>query len=246
MKQKKIMMGMAITVDIPHAANTQVFDDVFAYFTAIDNRFSTYKETSEISRINKGDIEPDAYSEEMKEILAAAEQTERDTHGYFSIVRSDGTMDPSGIVKGWAIRAAGRMVSKHGYEDFCINAGGDIEVSGRVMGEAWRIGIRDPFRPKDRIVKMLAVSDCGVATSGSYSRGNHIYNPLDRSQALDEILSITVIGPDVYEADRFATAAFAMQREGIDFIESLEGFEGYMIDRNGIATMTANFEQYTV
>ena len=60
-----------------------------------------------------------------------------------------------------------------------------------------------------------------------------------------EILSLTVVGPNIYEADRFATAAFAMQREGINFIENLNGFEGYSIDKNGTATMTSNFEKYT-
>ena len=36
---------------------------------------------------------------------------------------------------------------------------------------------------------------------------------------------------------------FAMQREGINFIEKLKGLEGYMIDKNGIATMTSGFEK---
>ena len=53
------------------------------------------------------------------------------------------------------------------------------------------------------------------------------------------------MGPNVLEADRFATAAFAMGREGIHFIESLKGFEGYAIDAKGIATMTSGFEVYT-
>lgn len=96
---------------------------------------------------------------------------------------------------------------------------------------------------------MLAISDRGVATSGTYARGRHIYNPVgDGSEGddstLDEILSITVIGPDVYDADCYATAAFAMGRSGIGFIESLEGFEGYMIDKNRQATFTSGFERY--
>ncbi len=57
-------------------------------------------------------------------------------------------------------------------------------------------------------------------------------------------MSLTVIGPNIYDADRFATAAFAMGRDGIYFIENLEGFEGYMIDKNGMATFTTGFEGY--
>jgi thiamine biosynthesis lipoprotein len=52
-----------------------------------------------------------------------------------------------------------------------------------------------------------------------------------------------VIGADVYEADRFVTA-FAMGREGIRFIDQLEGFEGYMIDKQGRARLTRNFMNY--
>ena len=56
---------------------------------------------------------------------------------------------------------------------------------------------------------------------------------------------MTVIGPNVYEADRFATPAFAMGKKGIDFVENLPGLEGYMVDKDGIATMTSGFEKYT-
>lgn len=61
-----------------------------------------------------------------------------------------------------------------------------------------------------------------------------------------EVMGITVIGPDIYEADRFATAAFAMGRDGIVFIEKLEGFEGYLIDKDKCATYTSGFERYVV
>jgi thiamine biosynthesis lipoprotein len=110
-------------------------------------------------------------------------------------------------------------------------------------GQPWRVGIRNPFNTNE-IVKVLAVSDCGVATSGSYIRGQHIYNPKNKGQPLAEIVSVTVIGPTIYDADRFATAAFAMGRAGIRFIEQLEGFEGYMIDRRGLATFTSGFARY--
>lgn len=50
----------------------------------------------------------------------------------------------------------------------------------------------------------------------------------------------------MYEADRYATAAFAMGRAGIHFIEDMPGFEGYLIDSDGIATMTSGFEDHTV
>jgi FAD:protein FMN transferase len=61
---------------------------------------------------------------------------------------------------------------------------------------------------------------------------------------VQSIVSLTVVGPNVYEADRFATAAFAMDSAGIHFIEELDGFEGYMIDHAGMAMYTSGFERY--
>jgi thiamine biosynthesis lipoprotein len=54
-------------------------------------------------------------------------------------------------------------------------------------------------------------------------------------------MSLTIIGPDVLDADRFATAGFAMGKAGILFIEQLDGFEGYVVDANGRATWTSGF-----
>jgi thiamine biosynthesis lipoprotein len=59
-------------------------------------------------------------------------------------------------------------------------------------------------------------------------------------------MSLTVIGPNVCDADRFATGAFAMGEAGIRFIEGLPGFEGYMIDAHGVATYTSGFERFTL
>ncbi len=93
-------------------------------------------------------------------------------------------------------------------------------------------------------MKIICVQNEGVATSGTYIRGQHVYNPHHPDEKNETIVSLTVIGPNIYEADRFATAAFAMGASGIEFIEKLKGFEGYMINVKGIATYTSNFENY--
>ena len=93
-------------------------------------------------------------------------------------------------------------------------------------------------------MKVVELHNQGIATSGTYIRGQHIYNPFKKEDLITDIVSLTVIGPNVYEADRFATAAFAMGKEGINFIEQLPGLEGYIIDKNGVATMTSKFNDY--
>jgi thiamine biosynthesis lipoprotein len=244
MKQIKILMGMPINVEIVDPSVTEnAFQKVFDYFTYIDKTFSTYKKTSEISRINSGEISENEYSNDMKTVFALSEKTKQETNGCFNIFYN-GTYNPSGLVKGWAIHNAAKLLKKSGFENFYIDAGGDIQVSGKNKeGKFWKVGIRNPFNQKE-LVKVVCVSNQGVATSGTYIRGNHIYNPKGKNQKIEDLVSLTVIGPDIYEADRFATAAFAMGKKGALFIESLKGFEGYMINKKGIATYTSGFEKY--
>jgi len=245
-----MIMGMPIEIEIigptsPRLRRTS--ENAFEYLMKIDERFSTYKDTSEISYINKHShiLENMRMSDEMKEVFALAEKTKKETNGYFNMKRPDGNVDPSGIVKGWAIRNTAEFIHTAGYENYFVNAGGDIAMNGKnADGEEWSVGIRNPFNQSE-IVKVVYPKGKGIATSGSYLRGDHIYNPHAREEKLHDIVSITVIGPDVLEADRFATAVFAMGREGIAFIERLKGFEGYMIDKKGIATMTNGFAAHT-
>jgi FAD:protein FMN transferase len=259
MKQTRLIMGMPITVEIVDEKTPATLAAVFDYFTYIDEKFSTYKPESEISKINRGELRDDEQSDDMKIIFMLAEETKQRTDGFFDIRRPGHAFyDPSGIVKGWAIWNAAKLIESRGFTNFYVDAGGDIQTSGmNGEGAPWSIGIRNPLAAgtprQNEIVKTIysPAVGIGIATSGTYIRGDHIYNPHDAIDgAANDIISLTVIGPNVYEADRFATAAFAMGRAGIHFIEklSVDGsakFEGYIIDKNGIATMTSGFARYT-
>ena len=245
MKQLQLLMGMPIIVEIVDPNVTEAaIENVFAYFRYVDDTFSIYKESSEISKINRGELGEEGFSDDMKTILALSEQTKQETRGYFDI-QHNGIADPSGIVKGWAIFQAAQMLLDAGWSNFYIDAGGDIQVAGTKGGNPWRIGIRNPFNRKEN-VKVLSITEKGIATSGTAIRGQHIYDPHHPHIPLQEIVSLTIIGPDVYHADRFATAAFAMGKKGISFIEQLPGFEGYMIDASARATFTSDFERYVL
>jgi len=238
-------MGMPITVEVVDKSVTSAdIDAAFDYFAYVDDTFSTYKQCSEITRLNMGLLSLAEASDDMKTIFRLAEQTKQETDGYFDMYRY-GFCDPSGIVKGWAIYQVAHLLKRRGFEHLYVEAGGDIQTFGtNAEGRQWKIGIRNPFNITE-IVKVIYAGDGGVATSGTYVRGNHIYNPKSTDPLTAEVVSLTVIGPDVYEADRFATAAFAMGREGISFIASLPGFEGYQIDQTGRATFTHGFERAT-
>lgn len=248
MKETRLIMGMPVSVEIVDTQATQNnLDTVFEYFTYVDNNFSKFKRTSELTALNEGKVTREGASDDMKEVLSLCEQTKKETDGYFDMHTPEGKIDPTGIVKGWAVKKAGDILRERGLKNFCVEAGGDMEISGHnKKGAKWRVGIRNPFGGVDDIVKVVALSNGGIATSGTYVRGQHIYNPHKKGEFLTDIVSLSVIGPNVYEADRFATAAFAMGKDGIMFIERLPGFQGYQINKEGMATMTSGFAEYSI
>lgn len=61
-------MGMPVVVEIAAPQSPKVsaaLEEVFHYFMLVDERFSTYKTTSEIARINRGEIAQGKWSGEM-------------------------------------------------------------------------------------------------------------------------------------------------------------------------------------
>jgi FAD:protein FMN transferase len=255
MRETALIMGMPITIAVPDRermagaepeARFRTVEDaaraVFTYFREVDERFSPFKPCSETSRIGRRELAPAQSSAEMKEVLRLSEQTRQMTGGFFD-VWFQGRFDPSGLVKGWAINKAAGMLDADGFISFCIEAGGDIEIRGaNDEGLPWAIGLRSPFDPS-LLMHRLSLQNRGIATSGTYIRGEHIYNPLSGKPA-NEIASLTVVAPNVYEADRLATAAFAMGREGIAFLAAIPDLDAYMVDWSGTATFTPGFARY--
>jgi thiamine biosynthesis lipoprotein len=222
------IMGTAVSLDVRDSAVAPgALEDAFDYLRGIDRRFSTYKPDSEVSRLGRGEIQEIDCSPDLREVLALCEQVRRDSDGYFDIRahRTDGGLDPSGLVKGWSLEKAGRILEAAGARNYCINGGGDIVARGEAApGQAWRVGIRHPLIA-DRLAAVLALRDGCVATSGAYERGEHVRDPLT-GLAPSGVLSVTVVGPSLTFADAYATAAFAMGPRGLAWVAGLPDVEG--------------------
>jgi len=243
MKQTKLIMGMPISVEVIDSQVTLIdFKDIFRLFKKVDEQFSPYKKTSEVSRINRKEINPLEYSSEMKEIIDLSEKAKIKTDGYFDVYHKN-YFDPSGIVKGWVIQKAVELLRGRGFKDFYIDAGGDIYASGLKDKKKWRVGIRNPFKYSE-VIKVVSLSNQAIATSGTAIRGDHIYNPHQKDKSRSQIASVSVLGKSILEVDLLATATFAMGEKGIDFINAYKSVESYMIDGKGIATYTSGLEKY--
>ena len=233
-------MGTVISIDVRDPgpgipAIAAGVDAAVAWLHEVDVRFSPYRETSEICRLDRGELALDDCHPDVRHVLRACDDLRRATDGVFDARghRPDGGLDPSGYVKGWAVDEAADVLVAAGARGFAINAGGDVLVRGEPSpGRPWRVGVRSPDEPA-RVAAVLAVRDAAVATSGLYERGPHIHDP--RSGAIPgAFASVTVVGPRLAVADAFATAAFAMGRSGPRWVARQPGFGVLAIDAAGI------------
>lgn len=243
-KETRLIMGMPIVLMSPdESVTSESIEEVFSFFAYVDKTYSPFIESSIVSRISRGEIGEPEYSDELSEIMAIAKRTKRATGGYFDVWHK-GIFDPSGIVKGWAIAKAAEILGKY-TRNFYIEAGGDIQVGGlNDAGGPWQIGIRNPFE-RHQNIKVVALKNSAIATSGTAIRGQHIYDPIDNKK-LDDIASISVIAPNIIDADRMATAAFAMGAKGIYFIEQLDGYEACAVMHDKTTITTTGWNQYEV
>ncbi|MFN8620246.1 MAG: FAD:protein FMN transferase [Chloroflexota bacterium] len=226
MRRVESLMGTVASLVVLDADPApEVLDEAFAWLHEADRRFSPYKEDSEVSRFSRGELRLDDASADLREVLRLCEELRVASDGAFDAGRwrPDGRPDPTGLVKGWAAERAGLMLTAGGLDAWCLNVGGDVVVRGETApGEGWRVGIRHPDDAQ-RIVAVLEVRDLAVATSGAYERGEHIVDGRTGKPA-DGVRSMTVVGPSLTLADGYATAAFAMGREGVAWVARIPGY----------------------
>lgn len=140
------------------------------------------------------------------------------------------------IAKGYAVDRMFEIVKSFGFNNFLVNAGGEVRCSG----DNWDIGIQHP-RQKDKLIGVLRLENLAVATSGDYERFrikngkriSHIFNPIT-GRVANECQSVTIITEYCIDADAIATAVFVLgPEEGLKLIEKVNNCECLIIDKNG-------------
>ncbi|MEU1844431.1 FAD:protein FMN transferase [Micromonospora sediminicola] len=216
-------MGTAISLDLaddlPAAVLHELAEDTFDWLREVDARFSTYRDDSEVCRLDRGELALADASDHLRAVLECCADLWTATDGFFDAYAT-GRLDPSGYVKGWAAQVASDRLLAAGAPNHCVNAGGDVRVRGHTAtGEPWRIGVRHPWDPAATCL-VLTGTDLAVATSGVYERGHHVVDPRRGTPAVG-LRSVTVVGPDLGLADAYATAAVAMGEPGIAWLDRL-------------------------
>ena len=144
-------------------------------------------------------------------------------------------LDLGAVAKGLAIDMAAKELREDGYENFTVDAGGDLYFAGsNAAGEPWSVGIRHPRR-EGELIETLRVSNVAVCTSGDYERrasgggsaiDHHIIDPRTGASA-NRCASVTTLASSAMIADALGTAAFVLgpidglallERHGIDAV----------------------------
>lgn len=204
-----------------------------------DATFSTYRADSEISRLRRGELDVERAGPEVREILQRCAELELETDGYFSAY-AGGELDPSGLVKGWAIERASAILRAAGSANHGVNGGGDMQLAGEAApGRPWRVGIAHPLTP-GALATVVTGRDLAVATSGTAERGAHIQDPFTGRPAT-ALAAVTLVGARLTWVDTFATAAFAMGDAAREWVERREGYDAFGVRPDGSTWATSGW-----
>ncbi len=281
-------------------AQPSLLEQVPVWFEAWEQSLSRFRETSELSQLNRSAGTPFQVGETLWDVLQEALIFERLSFGLVTPVVHDALikagydrtfdaltplspssllegmepmgdlseihldettrtvhlphdlhLDFGGIAKGWAADQATRKLSAFG--PALVNAGGDISISGpQAHGEAWPIGITDPFDP-DSNLDVLMLERGGVATSGrDYRRWqrndswqHHIIDPRTGLPSQTDVLTATVIAPSAIEAEVAAKVALISgSRAGLDWLEVNPMLAGVLVLEDGQRVYSQRMSEY--
>lgn len=233
-------MGTMISLRTTQPVSDEVTERIIATFAAWEARFSRHRADSEITAINTGRLPRHAISSEFRRTRDRAVHWRVRTGGAFTPTAPDGTLDLNGIVKALAIHAAGVELTAAGLADWCLNAGGDVLVSGQEAERSpWVVGIADP---SDRAGILAAVPVSGsrsaLATSGYAERGSHVWHadPADSSVDVSPIqfTQVSVLADDIVTADVLATAILAGGPATLAQMETLYDIDVLAVGPDGL------------
>jgi thiamine biosynthesis lipoprotein len=177
-----------------------------------------------------------------------------DDSGTAFLARKGMRIHLGGIGKGYAIDRAAGILRARGLDDFMIQTGGDLYVAGRRGDRSWRVGIRDPRGPDDRIFAAMDLTDATFSTSGDYERAfvrdgrryHHILDP-DTGEPARLSRSVTIVTASAALADALSTGIFILGAEkGLPLLEGLPGVEGVIVTADNAVRMSPGLRERLV
>ncbi len=228
-----------------------VLDECFDVLRLADDTFSLWRADTPMARLSAGQAPLSEMPVDVVEVLRECVMAARETGGSFSARDLEGRVDPTGLVKGWAVARVGCHLLDAGYTNWCISAAGDVLTHGRPRpDDAWVVGIAAPDAPGELLDAVHLGAGGAVATSGPAERGGHIWDPLQR-RAARGIQSASVLcahgrPDDIVRADVLATAAVARGPGAFGWLDRLPDIDALVVHDDGRQECTSGWVERSI
>lgn len=153
------------------------------------------------------------------------------------------SLELGAISKGYIADQVKKYLEKQGVSTAIINLGGNVVVMGTSPNQekGWKVGVQDPDKVRGETVGHVYQTNRSIVTSGIYERYievdgqvyHHILNPATGYPVENDISGVTVFTDTSTQGDALSTTLFIYGiREGLDYINDLEGVEAVFIDKD--------------
>jgi thiamine biosynthesis lipoprotein len=154
-----------------------------------------------------------------------------------------------GVVKGWGVDQAVKKLRARGYQNFFVQAGGDLYLAGSNGARPWRAGIRDPRGPIDSTFARMELSDMAFSTSGDYEHffikdGRRYHHIIDLRTCWPATASVssTVMARSAVEAEFLTKATFVLGPEKGQKLAASFGASVVIVDPEGRVHLSPGLE----
>lgn len=157
------------------------------------------------------------------------------------------------IAKGYIADEMKAVLDSFGIESGTLSLGGNVLTLGeKPSGDAWTVGITDPFSPGE-LYATVRVKGKSVVTSGNYERYfeengvryHHIFDPETGFPADAGLVSTTIIADSSLLCDALSTATYVLgAEEGMALIEQLDGAEAVFLTEDGEILTSSGMAEY--
>ncbi|MCG6943328.1 MAG: FAD:protein FMN transferase [Thiohalocapsa sp.] len=133
--------------------------------------------------------------------------------------RPDLYVDLSAIAKGHGVDRVAELLEGKGLTDYLVEIGGELRGRGvNAQGEPWRIAIERPDPGRRAALRVVALTDQAMATSGDYrnffevngKRYSHTIDPATGRPVVHDLASVTVVAERCGDADAWATSLLVL------------------------------------
>jgi len=169
------------------------------------------------------------------------------------LLTKDMMVDLGAIAKGYAADEAAKVLTDAGVKHAIINLGGNILTVGtKPDGSHWRLGLQDPYKPRNENMGVVKLNNQSLVSSGTYEkyfdvdgkRYHHILDPQTGYPAENELVSVSIITEKSIDADALSTSIFLLGLDdGKKKVEDLDGVEAIFITHDKKVYVTSGINK---